>query len=118
MTSIRLTGQREAGRRVLRAEIAKLSSRELAKVRDDLLQRFHLKTLMKYDRVKVCRHDDVGVDPHPFLAVTKVEAVRHNLEGCFGNEDGQPLDNAEGDKVQRAVRTKPITFHNATSSDR
>lgn len=66
---------------------------------------------VKHDCVQVCRHDDVGVDPEAFLVVAVCEAFGHDVEGCFRDKDGQPVDHGVGQVVDAGVVGDAVDFH-------
>jgi len=68
--------------------VSELPSRELAEIGQYFLERLRLKALVKKDPMQMRGHNDIGIGPESLVVVTKVEAVRHDLEGGFGNEHG------------------------------
>jgi len=85
------------------AEVTELPAGELSKICHDCFQALGPKAFVEEDSVKMRWHDHVGVDPQPLMAMAEVQTVGNDLERSIGNENGQPLDNAERHEIGCAV---------------
>jgi hypothetical protein len=51
---------------------------------------------IKDNQVSMSRHDNKGIDPQEFMLVTEIETFGQDEAGCFGDENGQPVNNGKG----------------------
>ncbi|MBK8433542.1 MAG: hypothetical protein IPL28_20670 [Chloroflexi bacterium] len=56
-------------------------------------------------------HDDEGVDAKLFVVVTVVEAFGNDEAGFGGDENGEPVEDGEGEVVEANVVVKFVGFH-------
>src|SRR5260370_29607550 len=70
-----------------------------------------LKAFMMDDAVKMCRHDDVGIDAQAFLPMTEIETLGDDLASGLCDKDRQPFHHDEGHIEQGAIAMKSVAFH-------
>ena len=67
------------------------------------------------DPVQVGRHDDEGVGAQVFLAVAEIKAFRGDEAWFFGNENGEPVDDGEGEVIEGVILVEAVGFHGESS---
>ena len=67
--------------------------------------------LVEEDAMQVGGHQDERVHAQVLVQVAEAEALRHSQAGGLQGEDWQPLDNAEGDVVERLAVTNAVVLH-------
>jgi hypothetical protein len=93
------------------AIIAELPTCVFAKIGQGPHQSLRIQLGIKDNHVYVCGHDDKGVDPQVFLAVTEGQAIGDDFTIVLRDEHRQPF----GDQVRQVInccfRVDAIAFH-------
>ena len=61
-------------------------------------------------------HDDKGVGAEVLVGVAMVQAVCDDFAGGFGDEDGEPFDDGEGEEVKADPFLNAVVFHEIESA--
>ena len=83
-------------RQMLGRVIKQLTTGELTHVIQGMFQPVRIEIYIKQDRMEMCRHDYIRIDPQVLMFGTEIQAVRDNSASRFVYEHRQPLNHCEG----------------------